>query len=67
MRHICWPNPDATCLEGGCGHCNEYPLRSIKQIREYVQKAGQLPNRYGDGTQDAMEAFRYGEERKVRR
>lgn len=60
-RRICWPNPDATCLEGGCWYCNEAPLRSIKVIRAYAATAGVLPNR-AIGEKDAMEAFLYGVE-----
>jgi radical SAM superfamily enzyme len=59
-RRICWPNPDATCLEGGCIHCNDARLRSINVIREYAAKAGILPNR-AKGVRDAWSAFKYGE------
>lgn len=59
-RRICWPNPDATCLEGGCGYCNDSPFRAITQIRKYAQSAGQVPNRGNDKTQDAVDAFNYG-------
>jgi hypothetical protein len=58
-RRICWPNPDATCLEGGCIHCNDHSLRSIASIRRYALGAGTLPNR-GVGTQNAYEAFMRG-------
>jgi hypothetical protein len=58
-RRICWPNPDATCLEGGCGYCNGSPFRSVASIRRYAALAGVLPNR-GTGQKDAMEAFQYG-------
>lgn len=67
MRRICWPNPDATCLEGGCGHCDEQPLRSIDKIRRYAERAGELQNRYGGKTKNALEAFLFGESRQVRR
>jgi hypothetical protein len=58
-RRICWPNPDATCLNGGCLHCNDHPYRSLRQIARFAAKAGVLPHR-GSGSDDALEAFRYG-------
>jgi hypothetical protein len=58
-RRICWPNPDATCLEGGCGYCNDNPFRAISTIKRYAEKAGVLQNR-GIGEKDAMEAFNNG-------
>ena len=58
-RRICWPNPDATCLEGGCLYCNDYPYRNVTTIERYAQKAGVVPNR-GIGEKPAMEAFNYG-------
>lgn len=67
VRRICWPDPDATCLEGGCGHCDGYPYRGVDKIRAYAVKAGELPNRYGGGTKDALKAFLYGEHRQARR
>lgn len=62
-RRICWPNPDATCLEGGCLYCNEHSFRSVKTIWRYAQDAGVLPNR-GIGEKPAVEAFRRGEARR---
>lgn len=59
-RKICWPHPDATCLEGGCGYCNYGPYRAISTIRRYAENAGTLKNR-AVGEKSAMEAFRYGE------
>jgi hypothetical protein len=63
-RKICWPNPDATCLEGGCGYCMDGVWRSINTIRRYAEEAsktgdGTLANR-GIGRTPAMEAFLYG-------
>lgn len=58
-RRICWPNPDATCLEGGCGFCNYEPFRDVAQIERYAKRAGVLPNR-ATGHQPALEAFEYG-------
>lgn len=58
-RRICWPNPDATCLEGGCGYCNSRPFRELSTIRRYAQQAGVLPNR-GQGSKGAMQAYQDG-------
>lgn len=58
-RRICWPNPDATCLEGGCGWCDEYPFRTLAVIERYARSAGQVPNRCGGETQNAWAAYRY--------
>lgn len=58
-RRICWPEPDATCLEGGCIYCNDHDFVSLDAIRAYAQNAGVLQNR-GSGEQDAMEAFLWG-------
>lgn len=44
-RRICWPNPDATCLEGGCLYCNDYPYRDIEDIRAWAQHAGTVRHR----------------------
>lgn len=60
QRRICWPNPDATCLEGGCGYCNGYPWRNVSSIWRYAQRAGVLQNR-AIGEKDAVTAYRYGE------
>jgi hypothetical protein len=59
-RKICWPNPDATCLHGGCGYCDsDGRWKTLAQIERYARKAGVLPHR-GRGEQDALAAFRYG-------
>ena len=65
QRRICWPNPDATCLEGGCGYCNDYPFRNVSTIENYAKKAGIVPNR-GTGKQNAMKAFNDGKWSKWR-
>jgi hypothetical protein len=44
-RRICWPNPDSTCLEGGCIHCIDAPFRTFTEIRLYVSRQGSLPDR----------------------
>ena len=58
-RKICWPDPDATCLNGGCGWCNEYPYRSMRTIMRFAKQAGQIPHR-GSGDDDAYEALMWG-------
>lgn len=58
-RRICWPTPDATCLEGGCIHCDESPFRTLRKIRAYAETAGTLPNR-GIGEQSALAAYEWG-------
>lgn len=55
-RRICWPDPDATCLEGGCSYCDGYPLRLVSEIRIYAERAGVLPNR-ARGEKPAIDAF----------
>lgn len=60
-RRICWPDPDATCLEGGCVHCAVHRPRSMLVIERWARKAGQVQNRYGGGSKDALEAFRYSQ------
>lgn len=60
-RRICWPDPDATCLEGGCIHCNGHRMRSVNVIRRYAERAGVLRNR-AVGEKPAIEAFRWGED-----
>jgi hypothetical protein len=55
-RRICWPNPDATCLHGGCGYCNDNPFRSVKSIRDYARTAGTVYHRGGQQV-DAWRAF----------
>ena len=61
QRRICWPRPDATCLEGGCSYCNSYPWRDVSAILNYARRVpgGVLPNR-AQGATPALEAFEYG-------
>lgn len=59
QRRICWPNPDATCLEGGCIYCNDNRFKDFSTIENYVKRAGILPNR-GIGEKEAMVAWIYG-------
>lgn len=59
-RKICWPDPDATCLEGGCGWCEDTgESHTFTEIEAYVQQAGVLQNR-GVGEKSATEAWRNG-------
>jgi hypothetical protein len=58
-RRICWPDPDATCLEGGCIHCNSNRFRYLATIERYAREAGILPNR-GIGEKHAEEALTWG-------
>lgn len=58
-RKICWPRPDATCLEGGCGYCNDGKWKTFTQIERYVTKVGILSNR-GVGEKPAADAWRTG-------
>lgn len=60
-RRICWPDPDATCLEGGCIHCEDHRPRSLAVIRRWAEQAGEVRNRYGGGRVSAVEALRYWE------
>lgn len=60
QRRICWPDPDATCLEGGCLYCEDHPFRNFGTITAWARKAGQVPNRCGGKTQDAEVAWNYG-------
>lgn len=57
-RRICWPDPDATCLEGGCLYCDEHPFRSFAEIRRYVESVGMVPS--GTGKKLALVAWHDG-------
>lgn len=48
-RRICWPDPDVTCLQGGCGYCNYSKFRSLVTIRKYAENATYLMDAYSDG------------------
>lgn len=58
-RRICWPTPDATCLHGGCGYCNDQPFKSLGVIRRYAKQAGMVYHRGGQQV-DAMQAYNEG-------
>jgi len=57
QRRICWPEFDATCLEGGCIHCNDHPFRSESTILRAVRKMTTTQNRYGSEVRDPQEAY----------
>lgn len=49
-RRICWPDPDAVCLQGGCTYCNDSRMRSLNAIRAYAeQRDPKLRAAYWDG------------------
>lgn len=62
-RRICWPNPDATCVEGGCSYCNDYPFRAVTTIYKYCQSKETLQNRGDLKYVPSLEAFSYGKRR----
>lgn len=41
-RRICWPYPDAVCLQGGCGYCNLSPFRSVGTLYAYARERNLL-------------------------
>lgn len=50
QRKICWPNPDAVCLEGGCGYCNYEKFHTIDEIRKHVDKHPKLEKAFNYGS-----------------
>lgn len=58
-RRVCWPEPDATCLNGGCAHCDDHPYRAVTTILRYARAAGELAHRDGE-IEDAWSAFWWG-------
>jgi len=54
---ICWPDPDATCLEGGCVHCEAGEDVPEPVVAAWASQAGQVRNRCGGRTQDALQAL----------
>jgi hypothetical protein len=41
-RRICWPYPDAVCLQGGCLYCNDYPFKSVSVIQQHAEQSDEL-------------------------
>lgn len=39
-RRICWPAPDEVCFQGGCGACNDAPMRDITEVRDKAHELG---------------------------
>jgi hypothetical protein len=59
-RRICWPDFDATCLEGGCVYCNDNPFRKVVDISRRCENNADLPNRGNGTTTPARDAFAWG-------
>ena len=63
-RKICWPKPDATCIEGGCLYCEDGPWKSENAVRRFCMRAEhhgkELMNRGNGKTTKAMAAYEYG-------
>src|SRR4051794_35089413 len=59
QRRICWPDPDATCLDGGCGWCDQGKWIDLVTIERFAHRAGVLQNR-GAGEKEAVQAYNYG-------
>lgn len=57
---ICWPNPDATCLEGGCTYCPDGEWVNVTDVAAYAREIGDLQHRGGQVV-DAYAAFAYGQ------
>ena len=57
---ICWPSPDATCLEGGCIHCSDARPRPLAVVERWAESAGHVVNRGSRTTTDAADALKYG-------
>lgn len=47
-RRICWPDPDATCLEGGCTYCADQRFVSGAKIALFVEMTPEVKHR-GNG------------------
>lgn len=60
QRRICWPDPDATCLNGNCGFCNNHPYRRLAEIEIWTKSAGIVPYRGRKSKEDAWKAYMRG-------
>lgn len=56
-RRICWPNPDAVCLEGGCIYCRDEAFQKITDIKKYCKNYDETCGEYRDSY---VEALNYG-------
>lgn len=59
-RRICWPNPDATCLEGGCTYCADQSFVSGVKIALYIELTPTVKNRGNDEVVSSEKAQAYG-------
>lgn len=60
-RKICWPNPDATCLEGGCSWCEiDGEIKTEKQLVEYINNVVEVQNRGNSNYVNSKEALEWG-------
>lgn len=58
---ICWPDPDATCLEGGCIHCESGGTWvDVKVLKQWASDASALAQRGVSTRKSARDAFQYG-------
>ena len=58
QRRICWPEPDAVCLEGGCVHCNDAPFRPVDELLDDART-----RQRDEGGKDLVAAFWWGYQR----
>jgi hypothetical protein len=63
-RRICWPDPDLTCLQGGCLHCEDHPFRSRRTILDWVLQHPKAPHRNSPELGSTINAFSYGVTRR---
>ena len=63
QRRICWPVFDCTCLEGGCGWCNDSRFRNVSSIERAVRSGQAQPYHRGTGDKifDPAQSFRRGQ------
>lgn len=60
---LCWPNPDAICLEGGCIHCAEGPDSRwvpLDDVHAYANGSGNAARDRHGRWQSLWNAFSYG-------
>ena len=62
QRRICWPDFDCTCLEGGCGYCNDNRFRSVSSIDRAIEQGKGVATNRGTGAKgDLRKSFDYGQ------
>jgi radical SAM superfamily enzyme len=37
-RRICWPDPDAVCVAGGCTYCNDHLFVQAQVIVNWIER-----------------------------